>query len=96
MWFKPATTMLIRQLKRGELTIFLLATMLAVGSVFSLSGFGERLNVALVQKSSDFLAADRILSSAHPLPASLLNQAKQLELSQASYLTFNSVMFYQD
>ncbi|NRA84555.1 MAG: FtsX-like permease family protein [Gammaproteobacteria bacterium] len=96
MWFKPATTMLIRQLKRGELTIFLLATMLAVGSVFSLSGFGERLNVALVQKSSDFLAADRILSSAHPLPPSLLNQAKQLELSQASYLTFNSVMFYQD
>lgn len=96
MWFSPAKNMLIQQLRRGELTIFLLAIVLAVASVFSLSGFGERINQALVQKSSDFLAADRILSSAHPLPDSMLGQASNLQLKQANYLSFNSVVFSND
>jgi len=93
MWFKPAKQMLIKQLKRGELTILIVAIVLAVSSVFSLSGFGERLNLALTQKSSDFLAADRVLSSAHPLPESLLKQANNYALRHAQYLTFNSVVF---
>lgn len=93
MWFKPAYALLSQQLKRGELTIFLLAIALAVTSVFSLSGFGERLNQALVVKSNNFLAADRVLSSAHPIDDSLLDQANEFELNQASYLSFNSMVF---
>ncbi|NRA70640.1 MAG: FtsX-like permease family protein [Gammaproteobacteria bacterium] len=96
MWFKPANSMLRQQVKRGELTIFILAIILAVSSVFSLSGFGERLNQALVQKSNDFLAADRILSSAHPLPKALLQQSSEFQLQQAHYLSFNSVIFSDD
>jgi len=93
MWFKPARALLSQQFKRGELTIFLLAIALAVTSVFSLSGFGERLNQALVLKSSNFLAADRVLSSAHPVEPQLLAQAAKFDLKQASYLSFNSMIF---
>lgn len=93
MWFKPAYALLTQQFKRGELTIFLLAIALAVTSVFSLSGFGERLNQALVVKSNNFLAADRVLSSAHPVDQQLLNQANNYQLNQANYLSFNSMVF---
>jgi len=96
MWFKPARALLVQQLKRGELTIFLLAIALAVTSVFSLSGFGERLNQALVLKSSNFLAADRLLSSAHPIDESLIAQANEFELKSARYLSFNSMIFGND
>jgi len=96
MWFKPAVSLLKQQLKRGELTIFLLAIALAVTSVFSLSGFGERLNQALVIKSNNFLAADRVLSSAHPIAPKLLAKADDYGLNQASYLSFNSMVFGND
>lgn len=93
MWFKPAWALLSQQLKRGELTIFLLAIALAVTSVFSLSGFGERLNQALIAKSNNFLAADRVLSSAHPIDEKILNLAPEYQLNHASYLSFNSMVF---
>lgn len=96
MWFKPAKALLKQQLKRGELTIFLLAIALAVTSVFSLSGFGERLNQALVLKSNNFLAADRVLSSAHEIAPALLAQANDHQLKQADYLSFNSMVFGND
>ncbi|MDP2562753.1 ABC transporter permease [Psychrobium sp. 1_MG-2023] len=96
MWFKPAKSLLKQQLKRGELTIFLLAIALAVTSVFSLSGFGERLNQALVVKSSNFLAADRVLSSAHPIDDKLINSSEQFSLNKANYLSFNSMVFAGD
>ncbi|MGB1296770.1 MAG: ABC transporter permease [Psychrobium sp.] len=96
MWFKPATALLKQQIKRGELTIFILAIALAVTSVFSLSGFGERLNQALVAKGSNFLAADRVLSSAHAIDESILNRAQEYQIKAAEYLSFNSMVFHGD
>lgn len=96
MWFKPATALLKQQIKRGELTIFILAIALAVTSVFSLSGFGERLNQALVAKGSNFLAADRVLSSAHAIDESILNRAQNYQIKAAEYLSFNSMVFHGD
>lgn len=96
MWFKPAVALLKQQIKRGELTIFILAITLAVTSVFSLSGFGERLNQALVLKGSNFLAADRVLSSAHPIEDAILNSADHYGLKGAQFLSFNSMVFAGD
>ena len=96
MWFKPATALLKQQIKRGELTIFILAIALAVTSVFSLSGFGERLNQALVAKGSNFLAADRVLSSAHAIDDSVLAKANDYQVKAAEYLSFNSMVFHGD
>ena len=96
MWFKPAVALLKQQIKRGELTIFILAIALAVMSVFSLSGFGERLNQALVLKGSNFLAADRVLSSAHPIESSILESASNYGLKNAQFLSFNSMVFAGD
>lgn len=96
MWFKPATALLKQQIKRGELTIFILAIALAVTSVFSLSGFGERLNQALVTKGSNFLAADRVLSSAHAIDDGILNKVHDYQIKSAKYLSFNSMVFHED
>jgi len=96
MWFKPALALLKQQIKRGELTIFILAIALAVTSVFSLSGFGERLNQALVIKGSNFLAADRVLSSAHPIDDAILSKASDFGVSSAQYISFNSMVFSGD
>jgi putative ABC transport system permease protein len=96
MWFKPALALLKQQMKRGELTIFILAIALAVMSVFSLSGFGERLNQALILKGSNFLAADRILSSAHPVDEAILKKASEFGINSAQFLGFNSMVFYGD
>ena len=96
MWFKPATALLKQQVKRGELTIFILAIALAVTSVFSLSGFGERLNQALILKGSNFLAADRVLSSAHPIDDAILSNASKFGVKNAQYLSFNSMVFAGD
>lgn len=96
MWFKPAAALLKQQVKRGELTIFILAIALAVTSVFSLSGFGERLNQALILKGSNFLAADRVLSSAHPIDDEILDNASKFGVKSAQYLSFNSMVFAGD
>ena len=96
MWFKPALALLKQQIKRGELTIFILAIALAVTSVFSLSGFGERLNQALVLKGSNFLAADRVLSSAHEIDDSILAKVNNHPIKSAQYLSFNSMVFFGD
>jgi len=96
MWFKPAAALLKQQVKRGELTIFILAIALAVTSVFSLSGFGERLNQALILKGSNFLAADRVLSSAHPIDDEILDNASKFGVKNAQYLSFNSMVFAGD
>ena len=58
--------------KRGELSIILFAIVLSVASVLSLSLFSERLQGALTERSAEFIAADRQLSSRQPIPSEWL------------------------
>ena len=53
--------------RRGELTIILLAIILSVGAVLSLSLFSERLQSALTSRSAEFIAADAQLRSDKPI-----------------------------
>ncbi len=71
MWFATANRLLAQEARRGDLTIILFAIALAVMAVYSLSGFANRIQQALESRSSSFLAADRVLQSAYPLPESL-------------------------
>ena len=52
-----------RDLRSGEMGLLLVALLVAVGTVTSISLFVDRLQGALVQESSNFLAADRQISS---------------------------------
>jgi putative ABC transport system permease protein len=79
--------------KRGELTIILLAIVLAVASVLSLSLFSERLQSALTAKSAEFIAADRVLDSRKPVNPDWLLKAASYELETTQQVYTRSMIF---
>ncbi len=93
MWIKLAFKLFSRELRRGELTIIFAAIALAVLTVFSLSSITERISLNIEQKSSDFIAADRRLSSNHAFEPEFLNNAKLHGLETAQMLVFDSMLF---
>jgi putative ABC transport system permease protein len=62
--------------KRGELSIILLAIILSVASVLSLSLFSERLQAALTDRSAEFIAADRQLRSRNVVDEAWIKEAQ--------------------
>jgi len=93
MWHKISFRLLKQELKRGELTIMALAIILSVTAVLSLSIFSDRLQAGLTERSSEFLAADRVLSSRRDIPQEWLDKAGQMELQTAWKVVFNSMAF---
>ena len=96
MWVKLAFKLFSREFRRGELTIIFAAIALAVLTVFSLSSITERIGLNIAQKSSDFIAADRRLSSNHAFDPEILTQANQFGLETAKMLFFDSMLFAND
>ncbi|MDF2178825.1 cell division protein FtsX [Aliiglaciecola sp. CAU 1673] len=82
--------------RRGELTIILLAIVLSVASVLSLSLFSERLQSALTERSSEFLAADRLLGSDSPVPQEWRAKANEMGLQTAMRVQMRSMVFAGD
>ena len=82
--------------RRGELTIILLAIILSVGAVLSLSLFSERLQSALTSRSAEFIAADAQLRSDKPIDEAWLKEAQTLGLDTAQQVTARSMVFYDD
>ena len=108
-WSKQSIRLLKHELKRGELTIVVLAIVLGVASVFSLAGFSEKIKQALINESTTFIAADRVLQTSRALPLTLnLNetqqltrtaidtQSEQLNISQAQQVLMSSMVFAGD
>jgi len=108
-WSIQALRLLRHELRRGELTIVVLAIMLGVASVFSLAGFSGKIKQALINESTSFIAADRVLQTSRPL--ALPNQAsqeelltltaidkksQQLEIKQAQQVLMSSMVFAGD
>ena len=96
MWVKLAFKLFSQEFRRGELTIIFAAIALAVLTVFSLSSITERIGLNIEQKSSDFIAADRRLSSNHELDSAYISKAKEYELQTAQMLFFDSMLFAND
>ena len=96
MWVKLAFKLFSREFRRGELTIIFAAIALAVLTVFSLSSITERIGLNLSQKSSDFIAADRRLSSNHAFNSAVITKANTLGLKTAQMLYFDSMLFAND
>lgn len=93
MWHKISFRLLKQELKRGELTIMALAIILSVTAVLSLSLFSERLQSGLLKRSSEFLAADRVLSSRRDINQEWLEEAHSRGISTAWRVVFNSMAF---
>ncbi|TRW50073.1 FtsX-like permease family protein [Aliidiomarina halalkaliphila] len=94
MWPKISWRLLKHELRRGELTIMAAAVALAVTAVLSLSVFSERLQLGLLDRSSEFLAADRVLRArGAEIPTDWLDRAEQENVAWARRVTFNSMAF---
>ncbi|MBO9488815.1 FtsX-like permease family protein [Endozoicomonas sp. G2_1] len=92
-WLKHALLLLKHELKRGELTIILLAIVLAVSAVFSLSGFSSHIKRALINESTTFIAADRVLESSRPIAPDILTEAERNAVVHAQQLEMSSIVF---
>lgn len=91
--FQLAWRLFKHEAKRGELTIILLAIVLSVGSVLSLSLFSERLQGALTDRSAEFIAADRQLRSREVVDAAWINKASDYNLKTAYQVSTRSMVF---
>lgn len=96
MAFNLAWRLFKHEARRGELTIILLAIILSVASVLSLSLFSERLQQALTDRSAEFIAADSQLRSRKPVDPAWIEEASQYKLKTAFQLSTRSMVFAGD
>jgi len=108
-WAKQSIRLLRHELKRGELTIIVLAIVLGVASVFSLTGFSGQIKQALLNESTSFIAADRVLQSSRKIVSkenitqptllsgdAITNKSRQLNIKQAEKVLMSSMVFAGD
>lgn len=93
MVFSLATRLFKHEARRGELTIILLAIVLSVSSVLSLSLFSERLQRALIDRSAQFIAADSQLRARQEVNEKWIDEAKQRGLKTAFQVDVRSMAF---
>lgn len=91
--FSLAWRLFRHEARRGELTIILLAIVLSVAAVLSLSLFSERLQQALTEKSAEFIAADRVLYSRNEAPVEWVDKAIDMGLNTAHQVYTRSMVF---
>ena len=96
MNFKLVARMAWRDVRSGEMGLLLVALLVAVGTVTSIGLFVDRLQSALLEESSNFLAADRQISSGKAIPEEFVLQAQQRGLGTAQTLVFPSMVFADD
>ena len=96
MWAKLALKLFAREFRRGELTVISAAIALAVLTVLTLSMVTERISQSIAQKSSAFIAADRVLGSDHPLDTAYITKAQEQNLQTAQMMYFDTMLFAND
>lgn len=88
-WFR-------RDLRQGELTLLLLALVLAVAATTSLRFFSSGVEARLQREAARLLAADLVVRSSRPLPTELTRVAQDSGLRHADSLEFSSVLLHGD
>ncbi len=96
MNFRLVRRMAMRDIRSGEMGLLLVALVVAVGTVTSISLFVDRLHQALLQESANFLAADRQISGSRELPSAFVEAAQARGLRTAQTLSFPSMVFAGD
>jgi putative ABC transport system permease protein len=94
--FNLALRMLWRDSRSGELTILILALIIAVTSSTAIALFSDRLQRTMTNQTAEFLAADLVIASPNPVSVEWLAKAIQLNLAQARTAEFSSVLIEHD
>ena len=91
-YFKLALRLLWRDARSGELTILLLALVIAVTSSTAISLFSDRLQGTMNQQAADFMAADLLITGPTEISHDWLEKARQLNLKAANGAEFSTVL----
>ncbi|AEF99427.1 ABC transporter permease [Methylomonas methanica] len=94
--FKLALRLLKRDGRSGELTLLVLALLIAVASATTISLFADRLHRTLTVQAAEFLAGDLVLTSSTPIEDVWLLRAEALNLTQSQTAEFSSVLLEND
>lgn len=84
------------EIRTGKMTVILLALILAVTSATIISVFSQRLDNAMLSKSTELLGADLRIQSSKPIDQQWYQKAQDLGLEAATTLEFPSVVLLND
>jgi putative ABC transport system permease protein len=87
-----ALRLLKRDGRSGELTLLVLALLIAVASTTTISLFADRLQRSMTLQAAEFLAGDLVIASAKPVDINWLQQAAGLQLTASQTTEFSSVL----
>jgi putative ABC transport system permease protein len=94
--FNLALRLLWRDSRSGELTILILALVIAVTSSTAISLFADRLQRTMSTQAAEFLAADLVIKGPAPISDEWLSKAMEFNLAQAQTVEFSSVLIEHD
>ncbi len=83
-----------RDWRAGELSILVLALVIAVAATTAIGFFTDRLQRAMRQQSAELLGADLVLKSPRPVERAWLEEARSRHLGVAKLLEFPSVVLH--
>lgn len=90
--FSLALKLLRRNAHAGEARVLLVALLIAVASVTTVSFFADRVESALNRQANELIAADVVVKSNRPTDARFINEAARLQLATASTVSFPSMV----
>jgi putative ABC transport system permease protein len=94
--FNLAFRLLSRDRRSGELSILILALIIAVTSSSAISLFADRLHRTMSTQAAEFLAADLVITTPELIPDHWLTKANKLNLEQARTAEFSTVLIEND
>ena len=89
---RQAARMTARDWRAGELTMLLLALVLAVAALSSVGFLADRLQQGLERDARRMIAADFVVRADHPVDAAFLDEARALGLRTATTVIFPSMV----
>jgi putative ABC transport system permease protein len=91
-----ATRALIRDLRAGELSVLLLAIVVAVTAMTAVGFFTDRVGRAIRLQASSVLAADLVIRAPAPIEPSFLEAASEQGLLTAQSMSFLTMVLAED
>ncbi|MCC5793755.1 MAG: ABC transporter permease [Chromatiales bacterium] len=86
----------LRDLRAGELSVLLVAIVVAVTAITAVGFFTDRVGRGMLDQASAILAADLVIRSPTPIDARYLREARELGLETAESVSFPTVVLAGD